>query len=230
MRCSASNATYLGIRDFFKQLVTHRPSHSRRSCLYTTCSTRLATTPAQVQSEHQLPLEVYFSEGSPLSPSTRFDWRLRATSQPKGRLVNPALRTADQQHTARKGYVKRVAPPYIRTQPGDVYFEEIHAYNERYVHFFFVKCRVASLSVNVRFLPLLEAEQAEGEAVLRERLATWSLARLCQEGYCLADLSAFWMDAPQFGRPVACFMWGPGVVFTEHRFQSVVSPLPIRLG
>jgi len=78
------------------------------------------------------------------------------------------------------------------------------------------KCRVASLSVNVRFLLLLEAEQAEGEAVLREHLAMWLLARLCQEGYCLTDLSAFWMDAPQFGWPVACFMWGPGVVFTEH--------------
>lgn len=205
MRCSASNATYLGIRAFFKQLVTrqtNRPGHSR-PCLYTTSSTRRAATStaqARPPSEHQLPLEVYFSEGSPLLPSTRFDWRLRATSRSKGRLVN-STPTDQQRYTARKGYVKRVAPPYTRTQPGDDYFEEIHAYNER-------------------FLPLLEAEQAEGEAVLRERLATWSLARLCQEGYCLTELSAFWMDAPQFGRPVACFLWGPGVVFTEHRFQN----------
>lgn len=141
MRCSASNAAYLGIRAFFKQLVTqqtNRPNHSQ-GCLYTTSSTRRATTAAKVQppSEHQLPLEVYFSEGSPLSPSTRFDWRLRATSRSKGRLVNTAP-TDQQRYTTRKGYVKRVAPPYTRTQPGDDYFKEIHAYNERYVYFFFL--------------------------------------------------------------------------------------------
>ncbi|KAL4077685.1 P-loop containing nucleoside triphosphate hydrolase protein [Scleroderma citrinum] len=207
MHCSTGNATYLGVRDFFRQLVARQtPSHPRpsSSCFHTTPS---ICRPAQLPSEHQLPLEVYFSEDSPLSPSTRFDWRLRATSRPKGKITS---QLPNQQYNAHKGYVKRVAPPCVRTQPGDTYFEQVQAYNER-------------------FLPLLEAEQAEGEAVLRERLATWSIPRLCQEGYCLTGLSAFWVDAPQFGRPVACFLRGPGIVFPEHRFQNGTQILVSRL-
>ena len=129
MRCVVgSNATYLGVRDFFKQLVARQTSRPP-----TLSACRFAST----QSEHQLPMEVYFSEGSPLSPSVRFDWRLRATSRPKGKLASQA---PIQQYTAHKGYVKRVAPPYIRTQLGDEYFEEIQAYNARYVHWNTLQC------------------------------------------------------------------------------------------
>jgi len=69
------------------------------------------------------------------------------------------------------------------------------------------------------FLSLLDSEQAEDETVLRERLSSWSLARLREEGYAMTGLSAFWMDAPQFGRPVASFSLGPGIDLPEHRFE-----------
>lgn len=69
------------------------------------------------------------------------------------------------------------------------------------------------------FLWLLAAEQAEDEAVLKERLSSWSPARLKEEGYCLTGLSAFWLQANQFGRPVAAFLLGPGQALPEHRFE-----------
>lgn len=69
------------------------------------------------------------------------------------------------------------------------------------------------------FLPLIEAEQAENESVLKERLANWSLNRLRQEGYCITDLSAYWLETTRFGRPVASFSLGPGIKLPEHRFE-----------
>lgn len=69
------------------------------------------------------------------------------------------------------------------------------------------------------FLPLIDAEQTEDEAVLRERLANWSLKRLQEEGYCITGLSAYWLEANKFGRPVASFSLGPGIKLPEHRFE-----------
>ncbi|KAI6013193.1 P-loop containing nucleoside triphosphate hydrolase protein [Pisolithus microcarpus] len=195
MQSSARNATYLGIRAFFKRLAKQHTSHRAQ-----------LSTAVQRQSEHELPLEAYFSEHSPLTPSIRFDWRLRAPSRTNGRL----LAQSHQPQGTHKGYVKRVAPPRVRVQPGDAYFEEIQAYE-------------------ARFLPLLEAERREGESVLKERLATWSLPRLREEGYCLTGVSAFWLDTPRFGRPVACFTHGPGLVFPDHRFQDGTQVLVSRL-
>ena len=80
------------------------------------------------------------------------------------------------------------------------------------------------------FLPLLEFEQQAEESILRERLSSWSLQRLQQEGYCITDLHAFWLDAPgkNFGtaRFVAGFALGPGITLpSEHRFEYVSAPL-----
>jgi hypothetical protein len=77
------------------------------------------------------------------------------------------------------------------------------------------------------FAPLLELEQQSDEAVLRERLSSWSLARLQQEGYCITDLYAYWLDANNknfgMGRFVASFVLGPGITLpAEHRFEYVV--------
>jgi hypothetical protein len=72
-----------------------------------------------------------------------------------------------------------------------------------------------------RFLPMLDAEQAEEEAVLRERLSSWSLERLREEGYCLTGMAAFWLEAVQFGRRIASFELGPGIALPEHRFAYV---------
>jgi hypothetical protein len=68
---------------------------------------------------------------------------------------------------------------------------------------------------------LLDAEQEEEEAKLKKRLSNWSLARLKEEGYCLTGMAAFWMEKTQFGRPVASFMVGPGVVLPDHKFECV---------
>lgn len=73
----------------------------------------------------------------------------------------------------------------------------------------------------VSFLPLLAAEQDEAENVLKQRLATWSLNRLKEDGYCLTELSAYWVKENQFGRPVASFSLGPGVILPENRFEYV---------
>lgn len=86
--------------------------------------------------------------------------------------------------------------------------------------FFDVSIDILNLTPN-RFLALLAAEQEEDEAVLKERLSSWSLNRLKEEGYCLTDLSAFWLQANQFGRPVASFSLGPGLSLPEHRFECV---------
>jgi hypothetical protein len=71
-----------------------------------------------------------------------------------------------------------------------------------------------------RFCPLLDAEQAEDEAVLKERLSSWTLDRLKAEGYCLTGLRAFWLETHQFGRPVASFTIGPGIPLPkDHHFE-----------
>lgn len=65
-------------------------------------------------------------------------------------------------------------------------------------------------------MPLLDSEEAESRNDILERLATWSLERLKAEGYCLTDLSAYWCKANQYGRPVAAFQLGPGIIFPEN--------------
>ncbi|KAH7882136.1 P-loop containing nucleoside triphosphate hydrolase protein [Phlebopus sp. FC_14] len=210
MAHSPRTSTFIGIRNFFKNLA--RQTDSSPKCLqrrighslFSTTASASAGAATQKPSQHELPLDEYFSEYSPLAPSTRFDWRLRAPSRFNGTQCSP------QKREGGSVYVKRIAPPYIQVRPGEPYYDEIQAYNNR-------------------FLPLLGAEQAEEEAVLRERLSTWSLQRLREEGYCLTDLSAFWMEAPQFRRPIACFLLGPGIIFPQHRFENGTQVLVSRL-
>ena len=70
-----------------------------------------------------------------------------------------------------------------------------------------------------RFLRLIALEEAEDEASLRHRLATWSVKRLEAEGYCLTGMSAYWMQANQLGRPVATFLLGPGITLPENKIE-----------
>ena len=76
---------------------------------------------------------------------------------------------------------------------------------------------------------MLAAEQAEEEAILKERLSTWTLDRLKAEGYCLTHLSAFWLRANQFGRPVAVFLLGPGKALPDHRFEYATASFSVYL-
>ena len=72
------------------------------------------------------------------------------------------------------------------------------------------------------FRPLLEAEPKEDEAVLRERLASWPLEKLQDEGYCMTEMQAFWQTKYRHGKPVAVFQLGPGITLpAHHRFEYV---------
>ena len=84
-------------------------------------------------------------------------------------------------------------------------------------------CRVFILLrlVPVRYLKLLALEEAESEAALKDRLSTWSVDLLRKEGYCMTGLSAYWLKANQFGRPVAAFLLGPGLNLPESKFECV---------
>ncbi|EKM52366.1 uncharacterized protein PHACADRAFT_186519 [Phanerochaete carnosa HHB-10118-sp] len=109
----------------------------------------------------------------------------------------------------------RAAPSHIDLYEGEPFFEEMKTYPEH-------------------FLPLIEYEQQSDEAILRERLSTWSLERLQQEGYCITDLSAYWLDPGStnsgMGRFVASFFLGPGITLpAEHRFERGTQVLATHL-
>ncbi|KAI0077675.1 P-loop containing nucleoside triphosphate hydrolase protein [Panus rudis PR-1116 ss-1] len=143
----------------------------------------------------------------PLVPPSRFDWRLRATSRPRPSHKQGAFKV--QSHGRRRG-PKRVAPLEEDAQKGDPLYAAIQAYKDH-------------------FLPLLAAEQGEDEAVLRERLSSWSVERLKSEGYCLTDLGAYWLEKNMYGRPVASFSLGPGIKLPEHKFEKGMQILLTRL-
>ena len=70
-----------------------------------------------------------------------------------------------------------------------------------------------------RFRSLIALEELEDEAALKERLARWPRDKLEREGFCLPGMSAFWLKANQFGRPVAAFSIGPGIKLPLHKFE-----------
>ena len=165
----------------------------------------------------------------PPAPMTRFDWRLRATSRVSLQQLKPL---GDQPLGERHSqYIKRMQPPQVNTEQGRPFHDAIQTYQKRYVSkcsgrsihtpTLFLCSKIFKLVRIRRFLSLLAAEQAEDEAVLKERLSNWTLNRLKEEGYCLTGLSAFWLQANQFGRPVASFLLGPGLALPEHRFEFV---------
>lgn len=68
---------------------------------------------------------------------------------------------------------------------------------------------------------LLGLEEAEESAALNHRLSTWGLKRLEREGYCITGLFAYWLEANQFGRPVASFSLGPGIRLPDNKLEFV---------
>lgn len=94
----------------------------------------------------------------------------------------------------------------------------------------YINCLIISF---LSFLPLLQYEQDEEESLIRERLGTWSLPKLKDEGYTLTGLSAYWLEGTRFGKPMASFSLGPGLHLPEHKFlyvlhSSVAHPLSLR--
>ncbi|KDR78403.1 hypothetical protein GALMADRAFT_1319277 [Galerina marginata CBS 339.88] len=144
-----------------------------------------------------------FDNASKDAPS-RFDWRGRAASR---------LRKVEQVgglEEERKTYIKRVRAPMFGSSIGKPLFAAAQRYSEK-------------------FLRLLSLEEAEDEAALKHRLSTWSLDRLRNEGYCLTGLNAYWLQANQFGRPVASFVLGPGIQLPENKFENGTQVMISRL-
>ncbi|EIW76725.1 P-loop containing nucleoside triphosphate hydrolase protein [Coniophora puteana RWD-64-598 SS2] len=224
-RCTAVRQTLIAARS--------RPKSTRSQLLLSPClpgKTKKLNTPYRRQASTFIGIRTYFTQlarnkppgtASPLHSSSRFystpatsttvplsrdpslepsytpprwDWRQRATSRITKKLPDPPAGVP-------RNHIKRVPPPLHNVQPYQPYFTEIQAYASR-------------------FCPLLDAEQYEAEAVLRERLASWSVAKLAQEGYCLTDLSAYWLEKLFFGKPVLSFHKGPGIDLPEHRFEK----------
>lgn len=77
---------------------------------------------------------------------------------------------------------------------------------------------IYSLGAFCRFRPLLQAEQNYSAEIIKQRLKR-PVQELCSEGYCLLGLGAFWLDATQFGLPVATFSLGPGKTLGSHDFE-----------
>src|ERR1700733_7701971 len=68
---------------------------------------------------------------------------------------------------------------------------------------------------------MLKAEEEQGREMILNRLATWHIDQLKEEGYCLTGLKAFWLTDNHKGRPVAAFTLGPGEPLPEHKFMLV---------
>ncbi|KAI0063306.1 P-loop containing nucleoside triphosphate hydrolase protein [Artomyces pyxidatus] len=151
------------------------------------------------QQSSQLPLAPRREQSSSAGTSAALLEQSEDSPRFDWRLKATSRRTAP--HHLRPVYKRRVEPQHKPLQPGDAFYDAVEAYQER-------------------FLPLMDAEQAEEDAALRERLSKWSLERLKSEGYCITGMSAFWLDATQYGLPIASFTLGPGIVLPENKFEG----------
>ncbi|KAJ3862668.1 P-loop containing nucleoside triphosphate hydrolase protein [Lentinula novae-zelandiae] len=125
----------------------------------------------------------------------RYDWRLRATSRPRNDLKS------NTENGDSPSLIKRVKPPQSALEKSCPYYAAFNKYKSH-------------------FLPLLQYEQDEEESLIRERLGTWSLPKLKDEGYTLTGLSAYWLEGTRFGKPMASFSLGPGLHLPEHKFLN----------
>ena len=80
-----------------------------------------------------------------------------------------------------------------------------------------------SNSQQYRFLHLIRLEEAEEAAALNHRLSTWGIPRLEREGYCMTGLYACWLEENRFGKPVASFALGPGIILPDSKLEYVLS-------
>ncbi|KAJ3796484.1 P-loop containing nucleoside triphosphate hydrolase protein [Lentinula aff. detonsa] len=128
----------------------------------------------------------------------RYDWRLQATSRPRRATLKS--KAEDKQSFA---FIKRIKlkPPQPPLSESSPYYSALSQYKSH-------------------FYPLLKHEQDEEESVIRERLSTWSLAKLKDEGFTLTGLSAYWLEGTRFGKPMASFSLGPGLYLPEHKFLN----------
>ena len=142
--------------------------------------------------------------------TSRFNWRLRASSR---------VKQDGKKDGETSSYQKRLRPVIMGVDVGKPFYNAIQQYSEKYVGFLLSLQLSYQCVLCTRFLRLIFLEETEDEAVLRHRLATWSVERLEAEGYCLTGMSAYWMQANQFGRPVATFLLGPGITLPENKLE-----------
>ena len=124
--------TFIGIRNYFKSLSRQAkptaydpPLPPRRVHDFSSSAASHGAAARLKPSQYELPTDVYFSEDSPLAPSTRFDWRLRATS--RSYRNNSSLGKRDSARV----YMKRVVPSCTEVQLGEPLYEEIQAYRDQ---------------------------------------------------------------------------------------------------
>jgi hypothetical protein len=149
---------------------------------------------------------------APDRSTPRFDWRRRAPSRAPFRSHGHKFSCDGK---GAQTHVKRVVPQQLEIESGGRFYHEVKAYEDRWVLFFMFEVIIKLLFA--RFLPLLEAEKVEDEKELRERLAKWPIKKLCDRGYCITGMSAFWLDT-KFDH-VAAFGFGPGVALPDHKFE-----------
>lgn len=147
----------------------------------------------------------------------RFDWRLRASSRsPK----KEGEADTEQQTPPKR---KRLQDLQSDLGPFRQAFED---YKLKCVHlcflffFFFEEHLLISGS---RFFNLLQLEEKKEAATLQNRLSTWGIHRLEREGYCQTSLYAYWLSANRFGKPVASFSLGPGIILPDSKLEYVFS-------
>ncbi|KAI0087655.1 P-loop containing nucleoside triphosphate hydrolase protein [Irpex rosettiformis] len=149
-----------------------------------------------------------FTPVVPPTPPARVNWRARAKRITLEDLAKEKKTLSEK----RKERVRRIRPDAPWIKEGEKWFEEVKAFESH-------------------FKPLLEAERDEDEAVLRERLASWPLQKLQDEGYCITEMQAFWQDRYKYGKPVATFHLGPGIALPpHHRFDGGTQVLVTHLG
>jgi hypothetical protein len=148
--------------------------------------------------------------------SERYDWRKVA----RRRKATEELQAGSDAELRRPRAPKRYRPTAVAVAPGQPFFQEIESYRKQCAESYHPSYPFFWLTFRneLSFEPLLLQEQQEEESVLEER-KQWPIEKLKEEGYCLTDLYAFWLDATQFGRPVAEFSLGPGVSLGWHRFE-----------
>jgi hypothetical protein len=147
------------------------------------------------------------------STSSRFDWRARVKRH--------SIEDLNSTYRNKRRYPRRVRPEAAHFRPGVPFYNEAWTYQQQCVFLSYQCCWVVMPSYH-SFIPMLEAEREEDDAVIKERLSSWSLKKLQDEGYCITDLSASWLKEQRYGKPVAAFCLGHGIVLPpHHRFECV---------
>lgn len=205
--------TRYSLRSFFRSSIPLLPTRALTTAVAAHHSVQ--TQPARPQDEDDWSTEV--PSGLPLDgliEQSRFNWRDRATSRP--RPVSSASSVAKELDAP----AKRVSVGRSELHLGEPFHSEVATYAGR--------CAYLSLAVLLAltklcsFLPLLAAEEHDVEKEVKDRLANWPIKRLQQEGYCLTNMSAYWMEATKSGRPAAVFQLGAGTTLpSTHRFECV---------